>query len=81
MVANKTSRFAFDWWIIQKRFVYLVIAIFLLCGMAAGAGLYVWGSYGITALLMLVEPMLAIRRRRRALRDALAEAPTEDKNS
>jgi hypothetical protein len=45
MVANKTSRFAFDWWIIQKRFVYLVIAIFLLCGMAAGAGLYVW-KYG-----------------------------------
>jgi hypothetical protein len=45
MVANKTSRFAFDWWIIQKRFVYLVIAIFLLCGLAAGAGVYVW-KYG-----------------------------------
>jgi hypothetical protein len=45
MVANKTSRFAFDWWIIEKRFVYLVIAIFLLCGVAAGAGLYVW-KYG-----------------------------------
>ena len=41
MVANKTSRFAFDWWIIQKRFVYLVIAIFLLCGMAVGAAIYV----------------------------------------
>jgi hypothetical protein len=45
MVANKTSRFAFDWWIIQKRFVYLVIAIFLLCVSAAGAALYVW-KYG-----------------------------------
>jgi hypothetical protein len=45
MVANKTSRFAFDWWIIQKRFVYLVIAIFMLCGLAAGAALYVW-KYG-----------------------------------
>ena len=45
MVANKTSRFAFDWWIIQKRFVYLVIAIFLLCASAAGAALYVW-KYG-----------------------------------
>jgi hypothetical protein len=45
MVANKTSRFAYDWWIIQKRFVYLVIAIFLLCGVAAGAALYVW-KYG-----------------------------------
>src|ERR1044072_4188868 len=45
MVANKTSRFAFDWWIIQKRFVYLVIAIFMLCVSAAGAALYVW-KYG-----------------------------------
>ncbi|HEV8427429.1 MAG TPA: FecR domain-containing protein [Pyrinomonadaceae bacterium] len=45
MVANKTSRFAFDWWIIQKRFVYLIIAIFALCGIAAGAAVYVW-KYG-----------------------------------
>src|SRR4029079_6759346 len=45
MVANKTTRFAFDWWIIEKRFVYLMIAIFLACGCAAGAGLYVW-KYG-----------------------------------
>ena len=45
MVANKTTRFAFDWWIIQKRFVYLVIAIFMLCGIAAGAAVYVW-KYG-----------------------------------
>ncbi len=41
MVANKTSRFAYDWWIIQKRFVYLVIAIFIFCGLAAGAAVYV----------------------------------------
>src|SRR5689334_13812547 len=45
MVRNKTSHFAFDWWIIQKRFVYLVIAIFMLCGLAAGAALYVY-KYG-----------------------------------
>jgi FecR protein len=45
MVANRTSRFAFDWWIIQKRFVYLMIAIFLLCCFAAGTALYVW-KYG-----------------------------------
>jgi hypothetical protein len=42
---NKTSRFAFDWWIIQKRFVYLVIALFLLSTIAAGGALYVW-KYG-----------------------------------
>ena len=41
MVANKTSRFAFDWWIVQKRFVYLVVAIFLLFSMAIGAAIYV----------------------------------------
>jgi hypothetical protein len=41
MVANKTSRFAYDWWIIQKRFVYLIIAIFMLCGLAAGTAVYV----------------------------------------
>jgi hypothetical protein len=45
MVRNKTSHFAFDWWIIQKRFVYLVIAIFLLCASVAGAAVYVW-KYG-----------------------------------
>lgn len=45
MVRNKTSHFAFDWWIIQKRFVYLVIALFTLCGFAAGAALYVY-KYG-----------------------------------
>ena len=42
---NKTSHFAFDWWIIQKRFVYLMIALFITCGIAAGAALYVW-KYG-----------------------------------
>ena len=45
MSANRTSRFAYDWWIIQKRFVYLVIAIFMLCGLAAGAAVYVY-KYG-----------------------------------
>jgi heme exporter protein D len=37
-----------------------------------GYGLYVWGSYGVAVLLMGVEPWLAVRRRRRALRDAAA---------
>jgi heme exporter protein D len=31
-----------------------------------GYGLYVWGSYGLTLLLMLVEPLLAKRRQNRA---------------
>jgi heme exporter protein D len=37
-----------------------------------GHGLYVWGSYGAAALLMLIEPWLAARRRARAMRDAAA---------
>src|SRR5215203_6124906 len=41
MVANKTSRFAFDWWIIEKRFVYLVIAILIMCCLGVGAIIYV----------------------------------------
>ena len=32
-----------------------------------GYGLYVWGSYGVTAVWMLLEPMLAARRHRAAL--------------
>lgn len=34
-----------------------------------GYGLYVWGSYGVTALLMLLEPLIVARRVRRACRD------------
>ena len=36
-----------------------------------GYGLYVWGSYLVTALLMGAEPWLAARRRRRAWTDAM----------
>jgi heme exporter protein D len=38
-----------------------------------GYGLYVWGSYAVAAAFMLVEPVLAARRHRRA-RSAAAEA-------
>jgi len=39
-----------------------------------GYGLYVWGSYGLAALLMVAEPLLAARRHRSALRDAAGAA-------
>ena len=29
-----------------------------------GYGLYVWGSFGVTAIIMIVEPIMAIRRRK-----------------
>jgi hypothetical protein len=42
---TKTRRFVFDWWVVQKRIVYLVVAIVVLCGLAAASALYVW-KYG-----------------------------------
>lgn len=39
------SRFVFDWWVVQKRIVYLIIALVALCGLAGGGALYVW-KYG-----------------------------------
>lgn len=44
-MANTSNRFAFDWWVIQKRIVYLLVALLLLCGLAAGTAVYVW-KYG-----------------------------------
>ena len=41
-MTTKTSRFVFDWWVVQKRFVYLAIFGLVLCTTAAGAALYVW---------------------------------------
>lgn len=39
---TKTRRFVFDWWVVQKRVVYILIAIVAMCVLAAGGGLYVW---------------------------------------
>lgn len=44
-MSTKTRRFVFDWWVVQKRVVYILVAIFVLCGFAAGAAIYVW-KYG-----------------------------------
>jgi heme exporter protein D len=37
------------------------LAEFLAMG---GYGTYVWGSFGVTALIMIAEPILAVRRRK-----------------
>jgi heme exporter protein D len=42
-----------------------------------GAGLYVWGSYGVAVVLMLLEPILAARRHRRALQDIRDDSSQE----
>jgi heme exporter protein D len=35
-----------------------------------GHGFFVWGSYTVCLVLMIVEPLLAARRRRQAMRQA-----------
>ena len=44
-MATRSSHFEIDWWIIQKRAVYIAVLILVLCVIAAGAGWYVW-KYG-----------------------------------
>jgi heme exporter protein D len=38
-----------------------------------GYGLYVWGSFGVCAALMIVEPILASKRRKDILRSLRRE--------
>jgi|SRR5882672_9573559 len=44
-MSTKPRRFVFDWWVVQKRIVYLLVTLLVLCGLAAGGALYVW-KYG-----------------------------------
>ena len=44
-MSTKTRRFVFDWWVVEKRVIYLLVAFLILCGLAAGGALYVW-MYG-----------------------------------
>ncbi|WP_231935957.1 heme exporter protein CcmD [Burkholderia singularis] len=44
-----------------------------------GYGLYVWGAYSVTALIMLLEPRAAAHRRRRALLDAARARKAESR--
>ncbi len=45
-----------------------------------GYGLYVWGSYLVTALLMATEPWLVTRRNRRAMVDAIESSQQESRS-
>jgi heme exporter protein D len=42
-----------------------------------GYGLYVWGSFGVCALLMIVEPIMAGKRRKDILRSLRRERLAE----
>jgi hypothetical protein len=41
-MSTKTRRFVFDWWVIEKRVIYLLFALLILCALAASGALYVW---------------------------------------
>jgi heme exporter protein D len=45
-----------------------------------GYALYVWLAYGVTAACMLIEPVLAVHRRRRALRDVNRPSPSHEES-
>src|SRR5260370_26536181 len=42
---GKVSHFEIEWWVIQKRAIYIAVLVLLSCLMVAGAALYVW-KYG-----------------------------------
>ena len=50
-----------------------------------GYGFYVWGSFGVTALIMLIEPIVAIRNQNtliaRLKRQLRAEARADQRNT
>ncbi len=50
-----------------------------------GYGLYVWGSFGVTALIMIIEPIMVARNRKttiaRLKRQMRAETRTENRNA
>ena len=50
-----------------------------------GYGFYVWGSFGVTALIMAVEPILVARNRKttiaRLKRQMRAETRAENRNT
>ena len=50
-----------------------------------GYGFYVWGSFGVTALIMTIEPIMVARNRRitiaRLKRQMRVETRTENRNA
>ncbi|MFC5301711.1 heme exporter protein CcmD [Azospira restricta] len=46
-----------------------------------GYGLYVWGSFGVTALILALEPMLAVRRRNQLIARLKRQLRAETKSA
>ncbi|HEV7844192.1 MAG TPA: FecR domain-containing protein [Pyrinomonadaceae bacterium] len=45
-MATKVRRFDLDWWVVQKRFVYMLLGTLVLLILAGGAAVYAW-KYGL----------------------------------
>jgi hypothetical protein len=41
-MAEKVSRFDMDWWVVQKRFIYIAVSLLVVTLLAGAGGLYVW---------------------------------------
>ncbi|MDX9707706.1 MAG: heme exporter protein CcmD [Azospira sp.] len=46
-----------------------------------GYGLYVWGSFGVTALVMIAEPLIAMRNRKALVARLKRQARAEHSNN
>ena len=46
-----------------------------------GYGLYVWGSFGVTALIMAVEPIVVARNRKATIARLRRQLRAESRNS
>jgi hypothetical protein len=55
MASTKVSQFDLEWWVIQKRAIYLMVAGLILCLIAGGVALYVW-KYGNPLKSVAVKP-------------------------
>src|SRR5258708_32305442 len=42
---TKVGHFEIEWWVIQKRAIYIAVLVVISCVLVAGASLYVW-KYG-----------------------------------
>ena len=42
---TKVGHFEIEWWVIQKRAIYIAVLVFITCALVGGASLYVW-KYG-----------------------------------
>src|SRR5216110_2272598 len=55
MASTKVSSFDLEWWVIQKRAIYLMVVGLILCVIAGGIALYVW-KYGNPLKSIAVKP-------------------------